>query len=577
MSKAPKFDEKISSLLNDLKPGERSCSVTDEKWSMTQEEIDWYKIFQVPPSRLGLYTRMKLNKGFDIGYQWWYHEHPETGKQIIAPIHPATGFSVIPDNEWHEKDFSEVSKEIDLNESVFSQINSLQKQIPLRAWRNVQEPENSIALASGGDRNSYFVLACESEDSLYSIFSSRLSQSSEVINSDNTTASFSVTNSKNVSNSNFVRDCADIVSSSFTFLSSDLEYCFGATGQRHKKYIFFNEQLTKEEYESRMAEIDLSCADTLKEYFMRFHKMLSEEIVWPANLNARVQNCTGEYLYDCERLTNCYGCAKNCSNLFYTAHAIEAKDCAFTSGAIYSENTYYSNSIIKSSDIKMSFGIHFSSALEYCIDCSNCENCFGCVGLNRKKFHIFNKEYTEEEYWKKVDELKCAMLDSGEYGEFFSLNMSPYFFGQSGSVLYYGSGLDLAKKLGAPDYDPTDNGAIGDLMNESEMNTLSDIPSCSDELGDDWAGAVIYDDVFKRRYAMIQPEIQFYRKKGIAPPRGHFINRIIKLHHQTNLGVFENRACEKCEKEVSVAKNVAYPNRRIYCVECYYKHIETLG
>ena len=58
------------------------------------------------------------------------------------------------------------------------------------------------------------------------------------------------------------------------------------------------------------------------------------------------------------------------------------------------------------------------------MDCYDCENCFGCLGLRKKKFHIYNRSYSEEAYWKRVDEIKCAMLDRGEYGMFFPAEIS---------------------------------------------------------------------------------------------------------------------------------------------------------
>lgn len=39
-----------------------------------------------------------------------------------------------------------------------------------------------------------------------------------------------------------------------------------------------------------------------------------------------------------------------------------------------------------------------SKDLEYCMNCLECENCFLCAGLVGKKYHILNKEYTEEVY-----------------------------------------------------------------------------------------------------------------------------------------------------------------------------------
>lgn len=37
-----------------------------------------------------------------------------------------------------------------------------------------------------------------------------------------------------------------------------------------------------------------------------------------------------------------------------------------------------------------------------CYDCKSCRNCFGCVGLRYKKFHIFNEEFSEKEYFARI-------------------------------------------------------------------------------------------------------------------------------------------------------------------------------
>ena len=43
--------------------------------------------------------------------------------------------------------------------------------------------------------------------------------------------------------------------------------------------------------------------------------------------------------------------------------------------------------------------VHFSS------ECRSCEKCFGCVALTNKKYCIYNEQFTEEDYDKRVAEL----------------------------------------------------------------------------------------------------------------------------------------------------------------------------
>jgi len=37
-------------------------------------------------------------------------------------------------------------------------------------------------------------------------------------------------------------------------------------------------------------------------------------------------------------------------------------------------------------------------------DCIWCKNCFWCVNLLNKEFYIFNKQYSQKEYFEKIDE-----------------------------------------------------------------------------------------------------------------------------------------------------------------------------
>ena len=157
MSKTPNFDSKIKAIFDATEPGERVCALTGEKWIMTEEEIGWYKLFQVPPMKICSNTHRKWMAYFDVGYQFWWNKHFDTGKPVLSFHHPASGVRVLPDKEWYEKDFSDVAADIQVNQPFFSQLQALQLRVPLPATANDVMPENSISLFSFGDRDSYFL------------------------------------------------------------------------------------------------------------------------------------------------------------------------------------------------------------------------------------------------------------------------------------------------------------------------------------------------------------------------------------------------------------------------------------
>jgi len=57
-----------------------------------------------------------------------------------------------------------------------------------------------------------------------------------------------------------------------------------------------------------------------------------------------------------------------------------------------------------------SYKLFFSKNSHNCIesyflyDCRHCQHCFGCTNLRHKKYYIFNKQYTKEEYFEKLKE-----------------------------------------------------------------------------------------------------------------------------------------------------------------------------
>lgn len=121
--------------------------------------------------------------------------------------------------------------------------------------------------------------------------------------------------------------------------------------------------------------------------------------------NDLLTNVNSEY-------NNLSGGLKNCYLLF---HADFNEDCAYgffliknkllfdCSIAMLSDLSYDCKNIFKSSRCIGTRG-NITESLN-CIflkDCSNCQDCFASANLRNKKYYIFNKPYTKEEYFKTI-------------------------------------------------------------------------------------------------------------------------------------------------------------------------------
>ena len=126
-------------------------------------------------------------------------------------------------------------------------------------------------------------------------------------------------------------------------------------------------------------------------------------------------------------------------------------------------------------------------------------------------------------------------------------------------------------KLGALDFEPGADGAEGPAVDPSLIKTVDEIPDRADE---SLAGKPFLDPVSGRRFAYLKPALKLYEKFGVAPPRMHPTRRINELYAEMNYAVFEDLSCAKCANSIRVAKNRHYPDRTIYCKECYLRFLE---
>ncbi|MBI2485216.1 hypothetical protein HYW18_03665 [Candidatus Uhrbacteria bacterium] len=577
MSRTPSYDAKIKVILDATQPGERVCSLLGDKWVLTQEEIDWCRRLNVPPSSYSQRTRWVLMAHYTTGYQFWWNKHFETGVPVLSFHHPTSGVRVLPDAEWFNKDFSDISLEVDPAQSLFPQLRELQKKIPMIATSTIVPAVNSISLVSMGDQNCYFTLACKAKNAYYSVLLIDGEECADMITVNKSNQCWNMLHCDRMYRCLVARESFDCVDSAFLFDCRDCEYCFGATNKRRRKYLWWNEQLSKEEWEKRRVSVDLSSRRVLEEQFAKFENLLQTETIWPENFNEKAIDSTGEYLTDCTNCRECFTLTEHSTDNYRCAYGHNTHGCFDCFGPFNATECYMSMTAANSTRLVGCWRTIGSDTCEYCITCYNCKNCFGCVGLQHKEFHIFNKPYSPGEYWRRVDELKCAMLERGEYGRFFLLSMATTYAPHGGSMLYCGASLEEMKKLGANMLEQCSDGACGVETAGAAMKSPDEIPDKLDEVTDEWTRTPIFDTKANRKFAFLPAELELYRKLRLAPPKEHFISRVIELFRTMQGCGFEKRVCVACSAEVTISFNAKYPDRKVYCKKCYLEYLEKNG
>jgi hypothetical protein len=139
--------------------------------------------------------------------------------------------------------------------------------------------------------------------------------------------------------------------------------------------------------------------------FQEEFNKLKQEFPLPPNKSSKVENTDyGDYLYDVKNAYFTFDTSFS-KDLIYIFDSFKAVNCCDGDYVIESENCYECIDVLKAYNCTY---LNYCGRIydsHFCWDCGDSNNLFGCTHLSFKKFCIFNKQYTEEEYYKKVKEL----------------------------------------------------------------------------------------------------------------------------------------------------------------------------
>lgn len=287
-----------------------------------------------------------------------------------------------------------------------------------------------------------------------------------------------------------------------------------------------------------------------------------------------------------EKSVNIFGDhIQNSKNIYFGLWVYDSENMSYSEGISGSRDSYdlfggpnstlcYEVSNIWSGDnygSKFSVQIGNCMSVELCDSCRNCGNCFGCVGLSNREFCVFNKQYSEDEYWELVDEIKTKMLVDGDYGEFFPPRYLQFPYRTTYVGYFYGFwDFENAAKYGY-DVSPIEESG-GDAV-EGEIVNSDDLPDDIKDVGDDILKKIIFDIKNNKKFRFIKQELDFYRKYGIPLPRENPASRMTSW--RKNFGLvfnFYQRKCPRCENVFETSYSLERPEN-VYCEPCYLKEV----
>jgi len=571
VSKTPNFDKALDEILRNLVPHERVCGQCKEPFKVEKEDIDFYNMLRVPPPTKCPDCRQRNRRAF-INYTMLFKRScsvPGHSEKLISQIPENSPFPVFDFNYYWSGDWDPISYGRDCNpsEGFFDQFRGLLNKVPQPATTRDPMSVNSEYTTYGIQlKNCYYVFGgLSSEHVSYSNWPINTKDSMEILVARDSERCYEAVEANRCYNCRFIYCSGNCLDSDFLYDCQNCDYCFGCVNLRNKKYHFFNESLTKEEYEKKMKEIDLGNREVLNHWQNKFERFLDES---PKRItfNVRIVNSVGNFLENCENCYRCFFLAKGQHNR-YTEIELACKDSMDLLLGGSPSKCYETVSPYDGSGLR--FSAHCRGECldsEYSVNIKDSSDCFGCIGLENKHFCIFNRQFAESEYWSKIDEIKVTMLIRGEWGEFFPISFSPFPYNSTIAQLSFPITEEEAARENLWWQEPQPSEFGGRVFSKGEISkNISDVK-------DDILDGAVRCEVTGKPFRITKEELEFYRRQNLPIPIIHPAERLRARFSWMGLFRFSEALCTKCGSKIigNISKNF---DKNILCQGCYNKEI----
>ena len=142
--------------------------------------------------------------------------------------------------------------------------------------------------------------------------------------------------------------------------------------------------------------------DFSRPFFEQFRKLM-EAVPQPALMGSLIEN--SEYSHACRSRKNCYftfWCylSENSQYSFALLFSRDSYDSYVTNNSDHAYETLHSNRLYR---VRFAYFADECLDSSFLFDCVGCTDCFGCVNLRKRKYAVFNKRLSKEEYAAAMD------------------------------------------------------------------------------------------------------------------------------------------------------------------------------
>ncbi len=504
--------------------GGASCQ---KSFVIEPDDFGFYEKINVPPPTFCPLCRAQRRFVFRNERKLFRVVDDFTGKEILSTFPTESGKRIITREEWNGDSWEamDYGQDYDFSRNFFEQLMELNKKVPIYAFNVARMIDSPYSFNAQGLKNSYLIVNSSfSEDCMYG---------NSVNHSKNCVDNSHIKQSEKCYECFWLRNCYQCYFTMMTWDSRNMYFCrdcggcndcFGCANLRQSSYCIFNKQYTKEEYEVELKKLKLNTVTGIIEA----RKMTRN--FWDTQITRHQQgvknlNSTGSYVTDSKNVRDSY-MIRECEDMRFCQYVDEdpgSKDNYDVS--IWGQNTELCYETIECGDscYNNKFSVNCWPACrnnEYCMYNFSSADCFGCVGLKKKQYCIFNKQYSKEDYFITVEKIKKQMdempyLDKTgnlyKYGEFFPIQFSPFGYNNTIAMEHFPMAKEEIEKNG---YGWTD-------VSRGEYKItkkISEIEVSIDDISDEVLKEVIECEKCSKSYRILENELIFLRNEKLPIP-----------------------------------------------------------
>jgi len=458
-------------------------------------------------------------------------------------------------DNWEPRDYA---RDFDFTRPFFEQFKELRFSVPRLAITNSESVNSEYTNQAQANKDCYLIVASnESENCMYGNWYQNSKNCTDCYMAEKCDLLYECMNCANCFGSSFLQNCSDCHSSHFLKDCRGCSECFGCVGLRNKQNHWFNEEVSKDEYKKRFAAF-LWTRENIN-YARARVRDLDLSLPHKYYEGRNNVNSTGDYLEHTKNVSNSFNC-RHAEDIRHCQDAWKSKESMDVT-EVFSEFTYEAEGVIcrRSMALSRAWDVYDCYYSELCF---NSNDLFGCMGLNKKQYCIFNKEYPKEEYLALKERIIAHMKQTGEWGEFFPIEISPFAYNESVAQEYFPLNKGGVEGKGWKWHEREERGYQPTMRPENLPSSISETP---DSITSEIIQCVnqCFEEEKKSHmncataFRVTPSELEFYRRINVPIPNKCFPCRRQNRFFRRNPRKLWNRQCE-CGGVAS--KNGKYQN-----------------